>query len=73
MASNTASTAIETDNNETQTTATTRTAGQTAIGAKLVKKLETLGISTKTDTGATESDSRRNVTQTASKSELYSH
>ena len=35
-----------TDESQSKTSSTTtRTAGQTAIGAKLVKKLETLGIS----------------------------
>ncbi len=34
-----------TDESQSKSSTTTRTAGQTAIGAKLVKKLETLGIS----------------------------
>jgi hypothetical protein len=34
-----------TDESKSSPPTTTRTAGQTAIGAKLVKKLETLGIS----------------------------
>ncbi len=34
-----------TNTDESSSTTTTRTPGQTAIGAKLVKKLETLGIS----------------------------
>ncbi len=33
-----------TNTDESSSTTTTRTPGQTAIGAKLVKKLETLGI-----------------------------
>lgn len=71
MASNTESTpSIEIDSAETPITAT-RMAGQTAIGAKLVKKLETLGISTKTDNGATESDTRRNVAKTARKTSNF--
>jgi len=69
MASNTESTSIEIDSSETPIT-TTRMAGQTAIGAKLVKKLETLGISTKTDNGATESDTRQNVAKTARKNPI---
>jgi hypothetical protein len=79
---------INTD--ESPTTTTPRTVGQTAIGAKLVKKLETLGnpsdqsiLSSKnsslaannskpnnaTDSAAAtsnESESRRNITKTAS-------
>ncbi|CAF5192170.1 unnamed protein product, partial [Rotaria sp. Silwood1] len=46
-ASNATSSITTTTNNESQSkssTTTTRTSGQTAIGAKLVKKLEILGI-----------------------------
>ena len=34
----------DSNTDESSSTTTTRTSGQTAIGAKLVKKLETLGI-----------------------------
>ena len=37
---------IDESESKSSSTTTTRTAGQTAIGAKLVKKLETLGIFT---------------------------
>jgi hypothetical protein len=46
---NLSTTCEDTNTDESQSkssTTTTRTAGQTAIGAKLVKKLETLGILT---------------------------
>jgi len=38
----------DTNTDESPTLTTSRIPGQTAIGAKLVKKLETLGISSKT-------------------------
>ncbi|CAF3595574.1 unnamed protein product [Adineta steineri] len=48
-------------------TTTTRTTGQTAIGAKLVKKLETLAAASKENkpNNSNDSDSRRNITKTA--------
>ncbi|CAF1191047.1 unnamed protein product [Adineta ricciae] len=64
-------TAQETD--ETPST-TTRTAGQTAIGAKLVKKLETLAANSKenkqtngksSSNATNESEARRNINKTA--------